>query len=320
MKSDYLPLLANRLAMPAMAFIALFVFSRIFSETDVAEYLIAYTITQWALAATYQWQKNAYAKTFGDVNESSNIIVFFTTSSVMILTVFLFSPIESTSTNAAIAGYALFMGAAYVYGIAFRMRGNRGLYLYGDTISSIAKWAISIAVATITLKIHIFFPLICILSIPLLLVYLSLTPHKTKVTQERPSNADLKKILKFSLYMFLFDFCATSINYIDRFYVSEEIKPSYLITSVIGTQISSILLGALISTINPNLKLKSQSELARSFAKKIKPFATLSIAIIPLSYFFGPFAVWIITNYDASAELITLFTFHQILHFTLVIR
>ncbi|GAB2931486.1 MATE family efflux transporter [Rheinheimera gaetbuli] len=304
-----------------MAFLALGIFSRAYSGEELSKYLLAYTACQWAITSCFQWQKNVYVKTYNDVSEKSSLLVLFVSIAVF-LPVFIFVTIDyGFFYSLSLAMVCIATGLSYYLGIAVRLRGGYKLYLIGDSVSMLLRWGGAIVLCMLFFSIERFYLFIFLLSIPLLYLYVKWLTSNISNSDcvdsfyNKVSLSDFKSIFYFAGFFVLIDFASSGLNYVDRFYVSESVRENYLVNAAIGTQLSSIFFGALISTLMPRLKSIDISLAKNLYLSSEKKLLCLVLFIAVFSFFLGPLIVSFVATSDGDPYLLLLFSISQFLHF-----
>lgn len=321
---EFFLLFFNRLSNPLMAFVALAVFSRVFDQAEVSSYLLAYTATQWAITCAFQWQKNTYVKTYGQVGEGASALIFF-------ISLLSFIPVFLFLTRGYGNWYSISMtlmccatGFAFYLGIASRMRGGLSVYLIWDTFFNYLKWTFAILLCIYISNLDFLFFAQFIILVILIFIYALwfLNYSKIKVWRELANKAgfmDVKKIFYFSIFFIIIDFSSGGINYIDRFYIAESYKDMYLINAAIGSQVSAVFFGALVSAVNPKLKSIKQDERAKFYMKTEYRMLLIFFCVLLAAATLGPLAVELIGGVNGDRGLVVMFALSQFLHFYIIL-
>jgi O-antigen/teichoic acid export membrane protein len=309
--------LINRAAQPAATYVTLVVLGRILPTDEFSNYLISITVAMWAISSLFQWQKNATIRFF---DHSEKDLTIYASSAVISALIALFAIFITNWLDPRVSVSTLFFiittGLTYILGALLRSLGKTTTFLVTDTLGNL-RWAFGMLAAFIFLSSNSTFIALSVGG-ALLAIALFIPLQKKGYFIRPPKQADIKNtknLFQFGMYLIIIDFCGSGLMYIDRFWITDSVlSANYIISSNIGNQIASVILGAFLMVAYPRISksYKDNNDWQATYRSYLKKFPLCAVFCCLISFVASPFLISLINDtLDPSPYLSVSFTAAQ---------
>lgn len=304
--------MANRVSNPICIFASIAFLSRTLTQSDFQNFLVAFSLSQWALQFGFQWIKNGIVKTFDSKNFES-----LTAGATLSSSIFVFAFIHTTLkmdavTSMSVAFFTISNGIIYVTVTRKRMHGEIFKAQAFEISGVIIRWSLACLCAMAFKNIHsIFFAMTLINTITALLTSKPVTQKNLQILSYR-----FKAFFVLSISLLATDISSSTMLYLDRILTKDA---DLIIHSTIGTQATTVIFGALLAMFIPRVALKAKNDDAwpRRHLAYFLILLALSIPSLLLVYFLGPIALeFIAPDISPNAGRLTWYAAAQVAHFT----
>lgn len=302
-RSDYIFSLITRGVVPAASYFSLLVIARTLANDDLEKYLFTITLTLWIVAGCYQWQKNAIIRFVDPAQWNiSGIVKAFLLSGIIGSIILTCIGIYSEKIYLAGISYVFFLGTNYIFGPMVRISGLTKQFHLLEIIYTCLKWCLGVVVAIMFASGEMIFYALSLGSLLLSLHYFKILSNRCGLSYQmllQPNNNQgvrLGSLKAFGILMVISDFSGAGLIYVDRFFVASSDASRYIISSTIGNQIVSVIMGALVMVAYPRLSYLKKNNLLwfkefRSFWKRYLQATGVSLCI---SVTFGYWLIYFI--------------------------
>lgn len=311
-KSELFLSLVNRAIQPAATYFTLVGLGRLLPPEEFNSYLISITVAMWAISSLFQWQKNATIRFFDHSNKDLTLYLSSALISALIAIVALLIAhyFDDRVTLSTIL-FTIATGVTYILGALLRALGKTNTFLFTDTILGTLKWTLGIASAFLFISNSATFTALAFGSVALAIaLYIPL--HQYGYSIRLPKISDLKKakdLFHFGIYLIIIDFCGSGLMYIDRFWINESsLSANYIISSNIGNQIASVILGAFLMVAYPRISksYKDNANWQATFRSYLLYFPFCAFFCCLTSYIASPHLISIINGSSNPSPLLAL--------------
>lgn len=301
-KSELLLSLVNRAIQPAATYITLVGLGRILPIEEFNNYLISITVAMWAISSLFQWQKNATIRFFD--HSDKDLTLYASSAAVSAIIAILAISIANFLDPRVSLSTTLFIittGLTYILGALLRSLGKTNTFLITDTLLGTLKWAFGIFFAFLFLSNNATFIALAI-GAAALAVALYIPLYKQGYSIRVPSINDIKNakgLFYFGMYLIIIDFCGSGLMYIDRFWIKESaLSANYIISSNIGNQIASVILGAFLMVAYPRISksYKDNTNWQATYRLYLKKFPLCALACCVISFIASPILIGLINH------------------------
>lgn len=310
-KSELLLSLINRAIQPAATYITLVGLGRFLPADAFNSYLISITVAMWAISSLFQWQKNATIRFFDHSNKDLTLYVSSALiSSIIAVTALIIARYLDHRISLSTILFIIATGITYILGALLRTLGKTNTFLITDTILGGFKWVLGILAAFLFTSTSATFTALAI-GAAILSVALYIPLHKYGYTIRTPKLKDIKEakgLFHFGIYLIIIDFCGSGLMYIDRFWINESsLSANYIISSNIGNQIASVLLGAFLMVAYPRISksYKDKSNWQATYKSYLLYFPLCAIFCCLISFIASPFLISFIDGSPSSSPLLS---------------
>lgn len=309
-KAELFLSLVNRAIQPAATYITLVGLGRLLSTDAFNSYLISITVAMWAISSLFQWQKNATIRFFDHTNKDLTLYVSSALiSSIIAIIALLLARYLDNRVSLSTLLFIIATGVTYILGALLRTLGKTNTFLLTDTILGSFKWALGILAAFLFTSTSATFTALAA-GATILAIALYIPLHKHGYSIRLPTFSDIKKakdLFHFGIYLIIIDFCGSGLMYIDRFWINESsLSANYIVSSNIGNQIASVLLGAFLMVAYPRISksYKDNTNWQATYKSYLMYFPLCAIFCCLISFIASPYLISLINGSTNSSPLL----------------